>query len=121
MLLEADRAKFPSFINFSCLKIQGKFCHCDILDNKHPHNKPAHRLFRQYICSTATNDKMTEKEGNLPPFVIKTFRLMSDATVHPYANWGDDGKSFTVYNPSEFASTVLPKYFKHNNFCSFVR
>jgi hypothetical protein len=64
---------------------------------------------------------MSEKEGNLPPFVIKTFRLMSDTTVHPYANWSDDGKSFTVYNPSEFASTVLPKYFKHNNFCSFVR
>ncbi|KAM0746210.1 winged helix DNA-binding domain-containing protein, partial [Meredithblackwellia eburnea MCA 4105] len=34
--------------------------------------------------------------------------------------WGYDGASFSVLNPQEFARSVLPQYFKHSNFQSFV-
>jgi hypothetical protein len=60
-------------------------------------------------------------EAALPPFVAKTYRLINDPQVAPFATWTDDGKGFTVFNPAEFAANVLPKYFKHSNFCSFVR
>ena len=30
-------------------------------------------------------------------------------------------QAFVVWDPAEFAATVLPNYFKHSNFCSFVR
>jgi hypothetical protein len=60
-------------------------------------------------------------EVALPPFVSKTYRLINDPQVAPYAAWTEDGKAFTVFNPAEFAANVLPKYFKHSNFCSFVR
>ncbi|KAG9408459.1 hypothetical protein AC1031_021696 [Aphanomyces cochlioides] len=37
------------------------------------------------------------------------------------ASWSMDGMSFAIKDPKEFAATILPKYFKHNNFNSFVR
>lgn len=35
--------------------------------------------------------------------------------------WSDTGTTFSVFNPQEFSRTVLPQYFKHSNFQSFVR
>lgn len=36
-------------------------------------------------------------------------------------HWNDQGTSFVVAKPEEFAKEVLPRFFKHNNFASFVR
>jgi len=57
----------------------------------------------------------------LPPFILKTYQLVSDPTTDHIVSWDEDGKSFTVWNPSEFSATILPQHFKHNNYCSFVR
>lgn len=35
--------------------------------------------------------------------------------------WSEDGNSFLVIRPEDFARHVLPTFFKHNNFSSFVR
>ncbi|KAI3735287.1 hypothetical protein L6452_14782 [Arctium lappa] len=55
------------------------------------------------------------------PFLTKTYQLVDDKTIDDVISWNEDGSSFIVWNPTEFAKDLLPKYFKHNNFSSFVR
>jgi heat shock transcription factor len=55
------------------------------------------------------------------PFLNKTYQLVDDPAVDDVISWNDDGSTFVVWRPAEFARDLLPKYFKHNNFSSFVR
>lgn len=36
-------------------------------------------------------------------------------------SWNDDGTAFMIRDATQFANTVLPKYFKHNKISSFIR
>ncbi|KAL8049696.1 hypothetical protein ABFX02_06G036100 [Erythranthe guttata] len=55
------------------------------------------------------------------PFLTKTYQLVDDTSIDDIISWNEDGSTFIVWNPTEFARDLLPKYFKHNNFSSFVR
>ncbi|KAL7617517.1 hypothetical protein Lser_V15G01955 [Lactuca serriola] len=57
----------------------------------------------------------------IPPFLSKTFDLVSDPRLDPIISWSGSGQSFVVWDPVEFARIILPRNFKHNNFSSFVR
>ncbi|KAL8214514.1 hypothetical protein R6Q57_003963 [Mikania cordata] len=61
------------------------------------------------------------QEPPIPPFLSKTFDLVDDPRVDPIISWGNNGNSFVVWDPVEFARIILPRFFKHNNFSSFVR
>jgi len=56
-----------------------------------------------------------------PPFLIKTYEMVEDPATNHVVSWGPGGASFVVWNPPDFARDLLPKYFKHNNFSSFIR
>ncbi|KAL9172379.1 hypothetical protein ABFS82_03G042800 [Erythranthe guttata] len=55
------------------------------------------------------------------PFLTKTYQLVDDAATDHIVSWGEDRSTFVVWRPSDFARNILPNYFKHNNFSSFVR
>ncbi|KDO33543.1 hypothetical protein SPRG_19177 [Saprolegnia parasitica CBS 223.65] len=55
-----------------------------------------------------------------PIFLQKTFRMFQEAPSD-VATWNQDGTTIRIHVPHQFATSVLPKYFKHNNFLSFVR
>ena len=55
------------------------------------------------------------------PFLTKTYQLVDDPATDHIVSWGEDDSTFVVWRPPEFARDLLPNYFKHNNFSSFVR
>lgn len=55
------------------------------------------------------------------PFLMKTYQLVDDPATNDVISWSDGGSTFVVWKTAEFAKDLLPSYFKHNNFSSFVR
>ncbi|CDP13069.1 unnamed protein product [Coffea canephora] len=47
--------------------------------------------------------------------------MVDDPSTDKIVSWSATNNSFVVWDPPEFARDLLPKYFKHNNFSSFVR
>ncbi|XP_061343210.1 heat stress transcription factor B-4-like [Gastrolobium bilobum] len=63
-----------------------------------------------------------ESHKSVPaPFLTKTYQLVDDPNTDHIVSWGEDDSTFVVWRPPEFARDLLPNYFKHNNFSSFVR
>ena len=56
-----------------------------------------------------------------PPFVRKAYQLVSDADTNHIVSWTNNGSTFTIWDSHAFQLQILPKYFKHNNLCSFIR
>jgi len=46
---------------------------------------------------------------------------LDDNTNTELIRWSDAGNSFVVLDEDEFAKTLIPELFKHNNYASFVR
>ena len=60
------------------------------------------------------------KRKQIPPFVQKLSSFL-DSNNTSLIRWSDDGRSFIVLDEDEFARTLIPELFKHNNYASFVR
>nr|CAG8474975.1 8065_t:CDS:10 [Entrophospora candida] len=48
-------------------------------------------------------------------------KMVEDPSIQHLISWAPSGDVFSVSNPTEFSKLVLPQYFKHNNWQSFVR
>ncbi|GLJ49609.1 hypothetical protein SUGI_1052500 [Cryptomeria japonica] len=55
------------------------------------------------------------------PFLVKTYRLVDDPATDNIISWGEHNKTFVVWKPKDLSTFLLPHYFNHNNFSSFVR
>ena len=71
--------------------------HCNSFPNKAINNNTFFFLFPKYI-----------------------FRMVEDS-IEDCIIWSTKGDHFIVISPNKFSKTVLPRYFKHSNWTSFVR
>ncbi|KAI3773106.1 hypothetical protein L6452_04305 [Arctium lappa] len=56
-----------------------------------------------------------------PPFLTKIYEMVDNQSMDHIVSWSRGGQSFVVWDPPAFSTNLLPRYFKHNNFSSFVR
>ncbi|KAH0558981.1 hypothetical protein GP486_004405 [Trichoglossum hirsutum] len=61
------------------------------------------------------------KRKQIPPFVQKLSSFLDQSKNTDLIRWSDSGDSFIVLDEDEFAKTLIPELFKHNNYASFVR
>mmetsp|Transcript_21474 Transcript_21474/g.33973 ORF Transcript_21474/g.33973 Transcript_21474/m.33973 type:complete len:117 (+) Transcript_21474:52-402(+) len=62
------------------------------------------------------------KQGSEEPaaFIQKSFDMISSCDPN-IASWAKDGASFFVKSKDFFSRDVIPQFFKHNKYASFVR
>ncbi|KAI8074421.1 HSF-type DNA-binding-domain-containing protein [Gongronella butleri] len=58
---------------------------------------------------------------SVPTFVAKLFSMVNNHSIANLINWSACGQRFCVYDIPEFCKSVLPQYFRHSNWPSFVR
>lgn len=76
---------------------------------------------RNQLMITGKKKKEASGPKVRPAFVMKVWSMVNDPDNQEYIRWNDDGLTFQVFHREEFMKSILPKYFKHNNFASFVR
>lgn len=71
----------------------------------------------------SNTESQPQAEGlrNLTTFVEKLHLILEGTDDSSLVAWTQHGNAFEVFNVNKFSTTVLPKYFKHNNWQSFVR
>ncbi|EJS43751.1 hsf1p [Saccharomyces arboricola H-6] len=94
---------------------------------QNPNLLQQHAIYRAQPSSGATNTQTRQatrryqSHKSRPAFVNKLWSMLNDDSNTKLIQWAPDGKSFIVTNREEFVHEILPKYFKHSNFASFVR
>ncbi|KAI9029855.1 hypothetical protein CLU79DRAFT_732890 [Phycomyces nitens] len=71
--------------------------------------------------SQSTPRSRISVQRSVPAFLNKLYNMVEDEATNDLIRWSVDGASFTVEQHEEFAKSVLPRFYKHNTFASFVR
>ncbi|KAF8498344.1 hypothetical protein JB92DRAFT_2984747 [Gautieria morchelliformis] len=71
--------------------------------------------------ANAFNNPSNAPKRQTTPFLSKLYAMVNDPSTESLIRWSETGDSFYVYDHERFAKEVLPHWFKHGNFGSFVR
>ena len=64
------------------------------------------------------NKKKPKPESS---FLVKLYTILNGNKYSKYIKWSQDGLSIIILNQNAFTKNVLPDFFNHHNYSSFVR
>ncbi|XP_022777357.1 heat shock factor protein HSF24-like [Durio zibethinus] len=89
------------------------------------------------MSKNTTTSSLSPRTKGPAPFLSKTYALLDEGEEEEeeeeeggaetgndskkIVSWNAEGTGFVVWSPAEFSELTLPRYFKHNNFSSFIR
>lgn len=59
--------------------------------------------------------------GHVPCFPAKMHAILASPDLNDIVAWDDHGRSFRILKPKRFESDILPFFFEHSKFSSFIR
>ncbi|KAL8107883.1 heat stress transcription factor A-1a-like [Apium graveolens] len=62
----------------------------------------------------------TGRRLRVPPFLNKVYEFVDDPDTDAIISWSSGGTRFTVWDHHVFSRQILPRYFRHDVFSSFV-
>lgn len=83
-------------------------------------NGPSDPVVQEHLKGLATEDAMRYLPKDVTPFMRKLYQIVDRPEMDAYVAWNPDN-SFTVVDMVGFSRDVLPLFFNHRNFTSFVR
>lgn len=56
-----------------------------------------------------------------PSFLSKLYQILNEKEYSSYIHWSQDGTTVVISDPTGLTKKVLPKFYNHHNYASFVR
>jgi hypothetical protein len=88
------------------------------------YKKPSHPYFYYRDFSTLPDPDPASPitaPGRIPNFPAKMYAILSRKDLSDIITWMPHGRSWKVLKPREFEIKVIPTYFEHSKFSSFIR
>ena len=54
-------------------------------------------------------------------FLLLLYDILNDSFCKEFIHWNSEGSGIIIDNINNFCKNILPKYFNHNNYSSFIR
>ena len=66
--------------------------------------------------------KTSKKNANKPLFFLeKLYNILKNKAYNNLIQWNEDGTKIIIVDSTKFSKNILPKYFNHDKYSSFVR
>lgn len=88
-----------------------------------PELKPAPFFYYSDHSFEQDDDPLTPvtAAGRIPTFPAKMHAILTNPALQDVVAWAPHGRSWRILKPRDFEVNVLPRYFEHSKFSSFVR
>ncbi len=104
--------------------ITGNSSAMNTVEEKPKEQSPADS-YRDFSRIPMTDDpdgaSLQASTGKEPPFPVKLHRILSNPDYSDFISWLPHGRSWRVLKPKAFEEKIVPRYFRHTKYASFMR